>query len=97
MLIADIDYSELEDLETADLVVTGGRRRGNTTTNDWSSFLQPLLQSLTIYPASAAAVNNLGGTSIGNTAISVNIVAPIMIAINGWGAGSSPWGRGATR
>ncbi|GAB4331392.1 MAG: hypothetical protein OHK0047_19120 [Leptolyngbyaceae cyanobacterium] len=80
MIISDIAYTE-EVTEACDL--EGGRSRQNSS---FPMLFQSLLQSLAIYPASSASNINLGGTSIGNTAISMNITMPILIAINGSGA-----------
>ncbi|HTL89679.1 MAG TPA: hypothetical protein VL134_09775 [Leptolyngbya sp.] len=89
MIIADIDYTE-EELES--LNIEGGRRhRRSQSSMGQSSFLsiiQPFLQSLNINPAASATVANLGGTSIGNTAISTNISMPIFIVVNQLGNGS---------
>ncbi|BAU12319.1 hypothetical protein LEP3755_28480 [Leptolyngbya sp. NIES-3755] len=88
MIIADIDYVE-EEFETS---ILGGRRRHRQLSNIGQSALfslfQPILQSLNINPAASATVANLGGTSIGNTAISTNISMPIFIVINQFGDGS---------
>jgi hypothetical protein len=80
MIISDIAYTE-ELTESCDL--EGGRSKRNSS---FPMLFQSLLQSLAIYPASSASNINLGGTSIGNTAISMNITMPILIAINGSGA-----------
>lgn len=88
MIIADIDYVE-EEFEAS--IIEGGRhRRSSSYTRQrslWSLF-QPILQSLNINPAASATVANIGGTSIGNTAISTNISMPIFIVINQLGDGS---------
>lgn len=77
MIITDIDYVE-EVTESSNL--SGG---GSTESNRGiSSILRSLLQSLTLYPASSASVLTLGGNSTGNTAISMNISMPILIAVN---------------
>ncbi len=81
MIISDIAYTE-ELTEACDL--EGGRSRQSNSS--FPILFQSLLQSLAIYPASSASNINLGGTSIGNTAISMNITMPILIAINGSGA-----------
>ncbi len=81
MNISDIAYME-EVTETSNL--EGGRSSRNSSS--LPIIFQSLLQSLAIYPASSASNINLGGTSIGNTAISTNITMPILIAINGSGA-----------
>ncbi len=81
MIISDIAYVE----EVAELSsLEGGRSSRNNSS--LPIIFQSLLQSLAIYPASSASNINLGGTSIGNTAISMNITMPILIAINGSGA-----------
>jgi hypothetical protein len=67
MIIDNLDYIE-EITEVSG--VEGG-------TNDWSS----ILQSLQIYPAASASVINLGGESIGNTAVAMNITMPVFITI----------------
>ncbi len=91
MIIADMDYVE-EELEFSD--ITGGRRHHRHSSsssigqNALFSLFQPILQSLNINPAASATVANIGGTSIGNTAISTNISMPIFIVINQLGNGS---------
>ncbi len=89
MIIADLDYVE-EEFETTTL--EGGRRHHRRHNNIGQSALfslfQPILQSLNINPAASATVANIGGTSIGNTAISTNISMPIFIVINQFGGGS---------
>jgi hypothetical protein len=82
MIIADLDYTETV-VESSE--IQGGRRRRRSRNIDLSSLFTALSQSLSIYPASSASNINLGGTSIGNTAISFNIAMPILIAINGNG------------
>jgi hypothetical protein len=81
MIISDIAYIE-EVTKASDL--EGGRSRQSGSS--LPIIFQSLLQSLAIYPASSASNINLGGTSIGNTAISMNITMPIFIAVNGAGA-----------
>ncbi len=90
MIISDIDY--VEDVPLLSEVEGGGRWSRNTdngygTGNSWFSMIQPILQSLNIFPAASSTVANLGGTSIGNTAISTNISMPIFIVINQFGSG----------
>jgi hypothetical protein len=82
MNITDLDYTEMV-VESSE--IQGGRRRRRSRTRDLSSLFTALSQSLSIYPASSASNINLGGTSIGNTAISFNISMPILIAVNGNG------------
>lgn len=88
MIIADIDYVE-EEFESS--ILEGGRRyrRPQRTIgrNALLSLFQPILQSLNINPAASATVANIGGTSIGNTAISTNISMPIFIIVNQLGDG----------
>lgn len=81
MIIADLDHIE-EATESSNLV-GGRRRRRRNQNNGFASLLPSLFQSLSIYPASSAAINTLGGDAIGNTAISFNISMPILIAVNG--------------
>ncbi|MGG6267505.1 hypothetical protein ACQ4M3_23380 [Leptolyngbya sp. AN03gr2] len=89
MIIADMDYVE-EEVDASTL--EGGRRylryRSNTRQRSLFSLFQPILQALNINPAASATVANIGGTSIGNTAISTNISMPIFIVINQFGDGS---------
>lgn len=80
MIISDIEYLE----EEHELAVLGGRKSKNN--NFFPYIFQSFFQSLSLYPASSASVINLGGTSIGNTAISMNIFMPVLIAMNGYGA-----------
>lgn len=92
MIIADIEYTEeVAELSTE---IHGGRRRRNRRQQNSLSLLslfQPLLQSLNINPAASATIANLGGNSIGNTAISTNISMPIFIVINQHGDGQIFW------
>jgi hypothetical protein len=83
MIIADLDYIE-KVVETSE--VQGGRRRRRRSNNtNLASLFTALSQSLSINPASTAANLNMGGNSIGNTAVSFNISMPILIAISGDG------------
>lgn len=83
MIITDLEYIE-PVVESSE--IEGGRRRRRRSNNmNLASLFTALSQSLAIYPASNASNINLGGTSIGNTAISFNIAMPILIAINGDG------------
>lgn len=91
MIIADIDYTEDEIAEHS-TTIQGGRRRKKRQSNlSLFSLFQPLLQSLNINPAASATIANLGGNSIGNTAISTNISMPIFIVINQFGDGQIFW------
>lgn len=91
MIISDLDY--VEEVTTLSNIEGGGRwSRGSDdgyagSNNSWFSMIQPILQSLNIFPAASSTVANLGGTSIGNTAISTNISMPIFIVINQFGSG----------
>lgn len=83
MIIDDLDYMEKE-VEASE--IEGGRRRRRRSNSiDLASLFTTLSQSLAIYPASNASNLNVGGNSIGNTAISFNISMPILIAVNGNG------------
>lgn len=91
MIIADLEYTEEAAVSTE---IRGGRRRKNRQQQNSLSLLsmfQPLLQSLSINPAASATIANLGGNSIGNTAISTNISMPIFIVINQHGDGQIFW------
>lgn len=92
MIIADIEYTE-ETVEHSTEIQGGRRRRNNRQQNGLSllSLFQPLLQSLSINPAASATIANLGGNSVGNTAISTNISMPIFIVINQHGDGQLFW------
>ncbi|MBF2027276.1 MAG: hypothetical protein IGS48_10975 [Oscillatoriales cyanobacterium C42_A2020_001] len=80
MIISDIEYLE----EEYDSTVLGEGKSKNS--NLFPYIFQSFFQSLSLYPASSASVINLGGTSIGNTAVSMNIFMPVLIAMNGYGA-----------
>lgn len=82
MIITDLDYIE-KIIEPSQ--IQGGRRRRRSGNISLASLLTALSQSLSINPASSASNINLGGDSIGNTAISFNISMPILIAVNGNG------------
>lgn len=83
MIISDLDYIEKVDKLSE---IQGGRRRRRRSNNlDLASLFTALSQSLSINPASSASNINLGGNSIGNTAISFNISMPILIAVSGNG------------
>jgi hypothetical protein len=93
MIIADIDYTE-DAISEHSITIQGGRRRRRQQQRSSSSLFslfQPFLQSLNINPAASATIANLGGNSIGNTAISTNISMPIFIVINQHGDGQLFW------
>jgi hypothetical protein len=92
MIIADIEYTE-DALTEHSSSIQGGRRRRRKQQNSSALFslFQPFLQSLNINPAASATIANLGGNSIGNTAISTNISMPIFIVINQHGDGQIFW------
>ena len=92
MIISDLDCVEeidaLLEIEGGGVWSVGsedGYARGSN--RSWFSMIQPILQSLNIFPAASSTVANLGGTSIGNTVISTNISMPIFIVINQFGSG----------
>ncbi|EKQ70923.1 hypothetical protein OsccyDRAFT_1232 [Leptolyngbyaceae cyanobacterium JSC-12] len=85
MIITDIDYQE----NMNELTPSGGRKSKGMS--PFPYIFQSFFQSLSLYPASSASVINLGGTSIGNTAISMNIFMPVLIAMNGYST-SLFWG-----
>jgi hypothetical protein len=92
MIIDDIEYTE--EAAESSTEIQGGRRRvhrGQRNNSSLFSLFQPLLQSLNINPAASATIANLGGNSIGNTAISTNISMPIFIIINQHGDGQFFW------
>ncbi|MCU0551031.1 MAG: hypothetical protein MUC48_16920 [Leptolyngbya sp. Prado105] len=90
MIIHDLEYTEECEQSTT---IQGGRRRRRRQQSNSSllSLFQPFLQSLSINPAASATIANLGGNSIGNTAISTNISMPIFIVINQHGDGQIFW------
>ena len=80
MIISDIEYEE----EVSELATLEGGRKSKGG-SPFPYIFQSFFQSLSLYPASSASVINLGGTSIGNTAISMNIFMPILISMGGYG------------